>query len=175
MRTLRSISICLALVAPACAKNPVIITYAQRLNFEVFDADPAGQPHQTSGGATSVFYIKSIKNPAAGKTFHFKPTRLYFGSDTHNSGWNVSWAYKVAGVPWRAEDKTVDPGQTAQNLGCVVVPLALDQAGAFAYFLNYDSSVEGDSVLLSREGEAQANVANPGTVYPETLASHCNP
>lgn len=159
-------------LAMGCAQNPVVITYAQRMNFEVFDPDPAAQPHQTYGGGYTVVYIKSIKNPAASeKTYTFKPGKLYLG-DPSDSGWNVAWQHHVLGVPWRAGDKTVTIGQTATNLGCVVVSTS-GEAKNFAYFLNHD----GDEVpvLMVREGEAAANNFNPGTAFKQTLQEQCQP
>src|SRR5262245_35629940 len=161
-------------LAMGCSKKPaVVITYTQRMNFEVFDPDPAAQPHQTYGGGCAVFYIKSIKNPSGGETYQFKPGKLYI-NDTSNSGWDLPWAYHVFSATWRAGDKTVTAGQTATNLGCVVVSTG-GEAKNFAYFLNHDSSVDKDSVLMVREGEAQANIFNPGTAFKDTLQQNCQP
>jgi len=159
-------------LAMGCAKNPVVITYTQRMNFEVFDPDPAAQPHQTYGGGYTDVYIKSIKNPtASGKTYQFKPSNLYLSNPSQN-GWGVSWQHHVLGAPWRAGDKTVTAGQTATNLGCVVVS-TVSEAKNYAYFLNHD--IDEVPVLMVREGEAQANIFNPGTAFPQTLQQQCQP
>ena len=157
-----------------CAKNPVVMTYTQRMNFEVFDPDPAAQPHQTYGGGVTVVYIKSIKNPAdSGKTYQFQPGKLYLSNPTQ-SGWNVPWTNNdvILGAPWRAGNKTVAAGETATNLGCVVVS-TVSEAKNYAYFLNHD--VDEVPVLVVREGEAQANIFNPGTAFPQTLQQQCQP
>lgn len=163
-----------AVLAMGCAKNPVVITYTQRINFEVFDPDPAAQPHQTYGGGYTAFYIKSIKNPAAsGKTYQFAPNKLYLNSPS-NSGWNLSWQHHVQGVSWRAANEAVPSGQTATNLGCVVVSTG-GEAENHVNYLNHNSAIDDDSVLMVREGEAQPNVFNPGTAFKQTLQQQCQP
>jgi hypothetical protein len=174
MRIFRKLTVLLPAIfcVMGCEKEPITIVYEQRLNFDVFDEDPAGQPHQTSGGGNAVYYIKSIKNPAGGETYEFKPDKLYYDNTT-NHGWSQSWAYKVMGT-WRAGDVTVGPGQTVENLGCVVVPLSVTPSESYVYNLLHNSAVDGDSVLMAREREGTV-IPNLGTAYPSMLSQNCQP
>lgn len=175
MSTSSRIASCAVLAAlglTACQKHPVIIHYAQRVNSDLFDSDPTGSPHTTTGGGNSLFFITKIENPAGGKVFHFKPSRLFIGQKTNGGGWTQSWAFSAVG-PWKAGDATVAPGSSKTNVGCVAVPTGTE-AGKFAWFMLYDSAVEDDSVLLTREGPAEANVQDI-MLSPGAFAAHCKP
>lgn len=87
-------------------------------------------------------------------------------------GWDVVWQQHVLGAAWRAGDKTIAAGQTATNLGCVVV-LISGEAKNYAYFLDHED--EQIPVLMVREGEAGANNFNPGTACKQTLQQQCQP
>jgi hypothetical protein len=146
---------------------------AQRVNSDLYDTDPtSGQPHTTTSGGNSLFYITKIENPSNGKTFHFKPSRLFVSDKRNGGGWTQSWAYTAIG-PWRAQDVTVAPGASKTNLGCVAVPVGAE-AKKFAYFMLYDSSIDNDSVLLTRAGEAKANVEDV-MLSPAAFPPRCTP
>ena len=72
----------------ACTQHPVIIHYAQRVNSDLFDSDPTGSPHTTTGGGNSLFYITKIENPANGKPFNFKSSRLFVSNQSNGGGWS---------------------------------------------------------------------------------------
>jgi hypothetical protein len=171
-KKIKALALVWAALAMGCAENPVVITYAQRMNFEVFDPDPIAQPHQTYGGGYTAMYIKSIENPAgSGKTYQFTPGKVYF-NDPSQSGWDAIWQDQVLNAPWRAGDRTVAAGETATNLGCVVVRIEAE-AKNYAIFLNHNG--EEVPVRMVREGEAKANIFNPGTAFKETLEEQCQP
>ena len=155
----------------ACNKHPVIIHYAQRVNSDLYDTNPTGSPHTTTSGGNTVFYITKIENPADGKTFHFKPSRVYIANPA-NAGWSQSWAYTAVG-PWRAQDVTVNPGTSKSNVGCVVVPTG-SEANGYTFFMLYDSSKEGDSVVGDRAGNANQTVKDV-MLSPAELQQRCQP
>ena len=169
---LASYAVLLALIGTAaCTKHPVIIHYAQRVNSDLYDSNPTGSPHTTTSGGNTVFYITKIENPANGKTFHFKPSRVYIGSPS-NAGWSQSWAYTAVGS-WRAQDVTIDPGTSKTNVGCVAVPTG-SEADGHTWFMLYDSSKEDDSVLGDRAGDANVKTKNV-LLSPAELQAQCQP
>jgi hypothetical protein len=157
--------------AAACNTHPVIIHYAQRVNSDLYDTNPTGSPHTTTSGGNTVFYITKIENPSDGKTFHFKPSRVYLGNPS-NAGWSQSWAFTAVG-PWRAQDMTIDPGTSKTNVGCVAVPTG-SAAGEFTYFLLYDSSKDNDSVLGDRAGDPNTKTKDV-LLSPAELQARCQP
>ena len=152
--------------------DATVIRYEQVLNFNVFDPDPAAQPHNTYGGGFAMYKITSFDNSKRSDPFNFQVNKVY-GQPQTNSGWNVSWQHHVLGAPWRATDKVVAGNSQIGGIGCLIIGTSGYLGDAFQT-LHYRST-GNESVLLIREGGG--NPPKPdtaGTVYPHILAQKCN-
>lgn len=148
--------LCLVLVGLAgllgCKDNLVTIHYTQPANAYVFDQDPTGTPHTTTGagdGMFVVYCINQIENKdSKAIDFQFMLSKVY-AQNTSNASGNTSLDQWVK----TASDKLVPKGTTSAKIGRIVIHVDGDPAGLKTALenLNYHSSGT-DSVILVRDG-----------------------
>lgn len=175
MRALRQFlgafsSVAIIFLLSGCDGEATRIRYEQKLNFNVFDPDPAS-PGSTYGGGYALYKVTEIDNSDREDAFAFEVIDLY-GDTKQDSGWNLSWQHHVLGVSWRATDQTLAAGATLTDLGCIVITTG-SYIGDALQPLYYNSS-GNESVLVVREGGGDPPApSTAGTVYPQTLAQAC--
>jgi hypothetical protein len=150
--------------------SPTIIHYQQIANSDLWDSNPSGSPHDTSGAGESLFLITEISTPAQGETLNFTPKRLYI-SDPNDGGWTQTWAYLIDSSV-KAMDVTIAPGASKMNLGCVAVPTDRPASNDILH-LFYDSTAT-ESVLLARDGDPSAPVQDV-QFSPDEIKQLCTP
>jgi hypothetical protein len=135
-----------------CNNNLVSIHYTQPANAYVFDNNPTGSPHTTTGAANGMFVvycINQIENTdSQALDFPFTLSKVY-AQNTSNISGNTSLDQWVK----TASDKLIPKGTISGNIGRIVVhidgdPLSLKTA---IQNLSYNSS-STDSVVMVRDG-----------------------
>ena len=141
-----------ALAGLGACSNTVTITYDQPANCVVYDQDPSGTPHQTTGagGIFAIYHITQIDNSRPGsQDFNFQLGKLYTASPASNA---AQLANALPGLPLKyATNKVINKGTVANDFGWVIidVPDANPAADKNANdFLAYASS-GSESVLLT--------------------------
>jgi len=141
-----------ALAGLGACSNTVTITYDQPANCVVYDQNPSGTPHQTTGagGIFAIYHITQIDNSRPGaQDFNFQLGKLYTGSPANQA---AMLATALPGLPLKyAANKVIKQGTVADDLGWVIIDVpdpnpAADKNATF--FLSYASS-GSESVLLT--------------------------
>jgi hypothetical protein len=141
----------LALGLCGCA-NTVNVHYDEVATCAVFDTNPGGSPHTTTGaaGLFVIYKITEFENTgSAAKAFHFEPTKVFTGSN-HDHANSFQFDYLLTKL---AQPKTVAKGTTAHDLGLLFIDVSSADPKTdknVDFFLGYDST-GSESMLLTRD------------------------
>ncbi|HEX2149780.1 MAG TPA: hypothetical protein VHI31_06380 [Actinomycetota bacterium] len=171
----------LALVAAGCGggggDGEVTITYRQIAFFPSYEATPGSPSTPGGNGAYILYRITSVENQAD-TTFTINPNRFI---SEHDQETKEHAAHEAPLLGDQLLEATgVEPGDTARDLGCIVMVVRVDNAEeTFGNFggtvtsvdLSYEETASATVETTREEGNTGFRILDPAN--PETIQQEC--